>query len=65
MKRLALHRPELRAWALYDWANSAMITVIVTAVFPIYYASASDSVVTRAKRCVASDFSKCLAATLA
>lgn len=38
LERLALHRPELRAWALYDWANSAMVTVIVTAVFPIYYA---------------------------
>lgn len=35
--RLALHRPELRAWALYDWANSAMVTTIVTAVFPIYF----------------------------
>jgi UMF1 family MFS transporter len=37
LERLALHRPELRAWALYDWANSAMVTVIVTAVFPIYF----------------------------
>jgi len=38
LERLALHRPELRAWALYDWANSAMITVVVTAVFPIFFA---------------------------
>jgi MFS transporter, UMF1 family len=37
LERLALHRPELRAWALYDWANSAMITVIVAAVYPIYF----------------------------
>ena len=37
LERLGLHRPELRAWALYDWANSAMATVIVAAVFPIYY----------------------------
>lgn len=35
--RLGLHRPELRAWALYDWANSAMVTTVVTAVFPIYF----------------------------
>jgi len=35
--RLALHRPELRAWALYDWANSAMVTTVVASVFPIYY----------------------------
>jgi UMF1 family MFS transporter len=37
--RLGLDRPELRAWALYDWANSAFMTTIVAAVFPIYYAS--------------------------
>jgi MFS transporter, UMF1 family len=35
--RLGLGRPELRAWALYDWANSAFITTIIAAVFPIYY----------------------------
>jgi UMF1 family MFS transporter len=34
---LGLGRPELRAWAMYDWANSAMVCVIITAVFPIYY----------------------------
>ena len=34
---LGLHRPELRAWAMYDWAVSAMQTVITTAVFPIYF----------------------------
>lgn len=39
LERLGLHRPELRAWALYDWANSAVITTVVTAVFPIYYRS--------------------------
>lgn len=38
LERVALHRPELRAWALYDWANSAFFTTVVTAVFPIYYA---------------------------
>jgi UMF1 family MFS transporter len=36
---LGLHRKELRAWAMYDWANSAMVTTIVTAVFPIYFSS--------------------------
>ena len=30
---------ELRAWAFYDWANSAFMTTIVAAVFPIYYAN--------------------------
>jgi MFS transporter, UMF1 family len=37
LNALGLHRPELRAWAMYDWANSGMVTVITTAVFPIYY----------------------------
>lgn len=34
---LGLHRPELRAWAMYDWGISAYETTIVTAVFPIYF----------------------------
>ena len=37
LARLGLDRPELRAWAMYDWANSAMVAVVMTAVFPIYY----------------------------
>ena len=39
LKNLGLDRPELRAWAMYDWANSAMVCTIITAVFPIYYSS--------------------------
>jgi len=27
-QRIALHRSELRAWAMYNWANSAMVTTI-------------------------------------
>lgn len=34
---LGLDRRELRAWAMYDWANSAMVTTIIAAVFPIYF----------------------------
>lgn len=37
LDRLGLGRPELRAWAFYDWANSAFLTTIVAAVFPVYY----------------------------
>ena len=37
LDRLGLGRPELRAWAMYDWANSAFQTTIIAAVFPIYY----------------------------
>jgi UMF1 family MFS transporter len=38
LARLGLGTPELRAWAMYDWANSAIFTVVVTAVFPTYFA---------------------------
>lgn len=31
----------IRAWALFDWANSAYSLVISTAIFPIYYISMS------------------------
>ena len=31
------HRPELRAWAMYDWANSAFQTTVITAVFPPFF----------------------------
>jgi len=37
LNRLGLDRPELRAWAMYDWANSAFMCTIVTAIFPIYF----------------------------
>jgi UMF1 family MFS transporter len=37
LERLGLGRPELRAWAMYDWANSAFQTTIIAAVFPIYF----------------------------
>src|SRR5688500_17869075 len=35
--RLGLNRPELRAWVLYDFANSAFQTTVIAAVFPIYF----------------------------
>lgn len=38
LKAIGLDRKELRAWALYDWANSAFATTIMAAVLPIYYA---------------------------
>ena len=37
LDRVGLGRPELRAWALYDWANSAWVLTIQTAVFPVYF----------------------------
>jgi MFS transporter, UMF1 family len=38
LTRLGLDRPDVRAWAMYDWANSAFQTTIIAAIFPIYYA---------------------------
>ena len=37
LARLGLHRPELRAWAMYDWAISGMQAVILASVFQIYF----------------------------
>lgn len=37
LDRLGLGRRDLRAWAMYDLANSAFQTTIIAAVFPIYY----------------------------
>jgi UMF1 family MFS transporter len=37
LARVGLDRPELRAWAMYDWALSAMQVGIMTAIFPIYF----------------------------
>jgi UMF1 family MFS transporter len=39
LTRLGLRTREQRAWAMYDWANSAFQCTIITAVFPIYFAS--------------------------
>ena len=37
LDRLGLHRRELRAWAMYDWANSAFWTTVIVAVFPPFF----------------------------
>jgi len=48
LERLALHRPELRAWALYDWANSVFMTTVLQ-IFPIYFVSVAAADLPRAK----------------
>ncbi len=47
LERLALHRPELRAWAMYDWGNSAFFTTIVATVFPIYFRTIVDGAMSK------------------
>lgn len=39
LRRLGLSTPEARAWAMYDWANSGVYTLVITAVFPIFFAT--------------------------
>jgi len=36
---LGLRTKQQRAWAMYDWANSAMIVIVVTAIYPIFFRS--------------------------
>jgi MFS transporter, UMF1 family len=39
LTKAGLRTPEQRAWAWYDWANSAYFTTVITAVFPPFYAT--------------------------
>jgi UMF1 family MFS transporter len=43
LNRLGLHRPELRAWAMYDWAISSLQTTVMVAVFPVYFIEIAKS----------------------
>ena len=43
LNALGLHRKELRAWAMYDWANSAFATTIMGALLPAFYVSVASS----------------------
>lgn len=43
LARLGLNRPELRAWAMYDWAVSSVQTTIMVAVFPVYFVNIAKS----------------------
>jgi UMF1 family MFS transporter len=43
LAKLGLHRPELRAWAMYDLANSAFSATIITAIFPVYFTSVAGA----------------------
>lgn len=69
LKATGLDRPELRAWAWYDWANSAMLTTIVAAVFPVYYqrvaASNLDPTVATHRFAVATTISLVIVAVMA
>ncbi len=37
------HKRAIRAWTMYDWANSAFATTIMAAVLPVYYSTVAAS----------------------
>ncbi len=43
LARAGLRTRVQRAWAMYDWANSAMVTIVITAVYPIFFTSFAAS----------------------
>ena len=49
LERLGMHRPELRAWAMYDWANSAFWTTVIVAVFPPFFSDYAAAGLTAAE----------------
>ena len=67
LARLGLDRPELRAWILYDWANSVFMTIILM-VFPIYFskvaAAGLSPVVATARFALATTLSMTIVAIL-
>lgn len=67
LERLGLHRPELRAWAMYDWANSVFMTTVLL-IFPIYLADVASAgtpgPVTTARYSLATTASMALVAVL-
>jgi UMF1 family MFS transporter len=40
---IGLGRKEIRAWAMYDWANSAFATTVMAGFLPIYYRQVAAS----------------------
>jgi len=43
LARIGLKTKAQRAWAMYDWANSAMVVIIVTAIYPVFFPSYAAS----------------------
>jgi len=43
LDRIGLARRDVRAWAMYDWANSAFATTIITAIFPVYFTAVAGA----------------------
>src|SRR6185295_7428736 len=63
LERVALHTPQLRAWALYDWANSAFMATVLP-IFPIYFVSVAAAALPKAKATELFAFATAAAVTL-
>ena len=63
LERVALHTPQLRAWALYDWANSAFMATVLP-IFPIYFVSVAAAELPKAKATELFAFATSAAVTL-
>ncbi len=37
------YKRRIRAWTMYDWANSAFATTILAAVLPVYYSQVAGA----------------------
>lgn len=48
------YRRRIRAWTLYDWANSAFVTTVMAAILPTYYSSVAGA--TLPSRAVATQY---------
>ena len=60
-----LHKRAIRAWTMYDWANSAFATTIMAAVLPVYYSSVAASTLPDYMRTAYWGYTTSLAALLA
>ncbi|HSM58234.1 MAG TPA: MFS transporter, partial [Candidatus Sulfomarinibacteraceae bacterium] len=49
----AEYRRRIRAWTMYDWANSAFATTILAAVLPVYYSQVAGATLPSAARATA------------
>ena len=43
LARIGLRTKIQRAWAMYDWANSAMVVIVITAIYPYFFPSYAAS----------------------
>src|SRR5688572_5432422 len=63
-QRLGLGRPELRAWAMYDWAQSAFVVICISGLFPPYFAKVACKGLPEAEATVRLGYGTAIALTI-